>query len=107
MTPQFWLWLDAIAMAVGAALILVIGKRRTEAEESHTIYHGIVPIIAACAYLAMAFGQGSLELPVGAVVDQASGTAAVITRTFYYARYIDWSFTTPLLLLPPRRGISG
>ncbi len=100
MTSQFWLWLDAIAMAVGAALILVIGKRRTASEEGHTIYHGIVPIIAACSYLAMALNQGSLVLPVGELVNPAQGTALVVGRTFYFARYIDWAFTTPLLLLP-------
>ncbi len=113
MTSQFWLWLDAIAMAIGAAAILAIGKRRTAAEESHTIYHGIVPIIASCSYLAMAAGQGSLNLPVGALVNPAQGTTVLLSRVFYFARYIDWSFTTPLLLLPlaqvathgaPRRG---
>jgi bacteriorhodopsin len=92
MTPQFWLWLGFAGMSAGAALILVMGKRRTAAEETDTIIHGIVPIIAACSYLAMATGQGSIQLPAG----PDAGTA---TRAFYFARYIDWSFTTPLLLL--------
>ena len=100
MTSQFWLWLDVFGMAVGAAAILFLGKRRTAAEEGHMLYHGIVPIIAALSYLAMASGQGSLPLPVGALVDPAAGTAVVVNRVFYFARYIDWSFTTPLLLLP-------
>ena len=39
----------------------------------------------------MASGQGSVLLPV----DGAAG----VTRVFYYARYADWTFTTPLLLL--------
>jgi len=91
MTAQFWLWLDAIAMLVGGGLILAIGKRRTGHEEAHTVIHGIVPIIAACLYLLMATGQGSILLPV--LPDSAA------TRIFYYARYIDWTFTTPLLLM--------
>ncbi len=99
MTPQFWLWLDAIAMAIGAGAILAIGKRRTPAEEAHTIYHGIVPIIAAVSYLAMAARQGTVPIATALLGDPATGTDLVLTRTFYFARYIDWTFTTPLLLL--------
>ncbi|WP_342150556.1 bacteriorhodopsin [Methylorubrum sp. SB2] len=92
MTPQFWLWLGFAGMAAGAAAILFLGKRRTQAEEADTIIHGIVPIIAACSYFAMATGQGSLVLPAGP-------EAAEAARQFYFARYIDWAFTTPLLLV--------
>ncbi|KQP88335.1 bacteriorhodopsin [Methylobacterium sp. Leaf117] len=92
MTPQFWLWLGFAGMAAGAAAILFLGKRRTQAEEADTIIHGIVPIIAACSYFAMATGQGNILLPAG---PEAADTA----RQFYFARYIDWTFTTPLLLL--------
>ncbi len=99
MTPQFWLWLDTIAMAVGGAAILFLGKRRTAGEESHTIYHGIVPIIAALSYLAMAAGQGVVPIAVALIDDPSQSTDLLLTRTFYYARYIDWAFTTPLLLL--------
>lgn len=88
MTAQFWLWLDTVVMVAGGLVLLLMGKRRTKGEEGHTIFHGIVPIIAACSYFAMAVGQGSILLPVGAA-----------TRVFYFARYVDWTFTTPLLLL--------
>ena len=90
MDSQFWLWLDTLAMLAGGAVILAVGKQRTGHEQAHTIYHGIVPIIAACSYLAMAVGQGSVILGHG---------AANPGRLFYFARYIDWAFTTPLLLL--------
>ncbi|WP_298951486.1 bacteriorhodopsin [uncultured Methylobacterium sp.] len=92
MTPQFWLWLGFAGMAAGAASILFLGKRRTPAEEADTIIHGIVPIIAACSYFAMATGQGSIVLPAGP-------DAADAARQFYFARYLDWTFTTPLLLV--------
>jgi bacteriorhodopsin len=45
---------------------------------------GIVTTIASLAYLTMATGHG--------FVIKCNG------RAFYYARYIDWIFTTPLLL---------
>ncbi len=91
MDSRFWLWLTTAIMLVGGLAILAIGKRRTPSEELHTALHGIVPIIAACSYFAMAIGQGAITLPV---LGAPEGT----TRIFYYARYIDWSFTTPLLL---------
>ncbi len=100
MTSEFWLWLDTIAMLIGGMAILVIGKQRTAHEQAHTIFHGIVPIIAACSYLAMASGQGSITLPVGVILPAAPGdTVGIVERIFYWARYVDWSFTTPLLLL--------
>ena len=90
MTDQFWLWLGFALMAAGAAAILVKGGRKTPEEEMATVLHGTVPIIAACSYFAMAVGQGSIPLhsTVGGGVDY----------NFYFARYIDWTFTTPLLL---------
>ena len=46
--------------------------------------HGIVPIIAACSYLAMATGQGLVTLPrVGGAI-LAGETAP--TRIFYLAQ---------------------
>ena len=90
MTAEFWLTLDAVLMLAGGAATLVLGRSRTSKEQAHTIYHGIVPIIASCAYFAMAAGQGSIVLH----------TADPGGRLFYFMRYVDWSFTTPLLLLP-------
>ncbi len=88
------LWLTTFIMTGGGLLILATGKRRTAAEELHTVLHGIVPIIAACSYFAMATGQGAIILGADAA---AAGTGA--GRIFYFARYIDWTFTTPLLLV--------
>jgi len=86
------LWLTTFIMTAGGLLILLTGKRRTAAEELHTVLHGIVPLIAACSYFAMATGQGAVILGADAA---APGTG----RIFYFARYIDWTFTTPLLLV--------
>ena len=82
-------------MLIGGLTNLAVGKRRTPTEGLQTVLHGLVPIIAACSYFAMATGQGAIDLPTDAAL--LTGTHA--TRTFYYARYIDWTFTTPLLLL--------
>ncbi|TPG59011.1 rhodopsin [Roseomonas nepalensis] len=92
MNDQFWLWIGVAGMSAGAALILLTGGSRTPREGMATILHGIVPIIAACSYFAMAVGQGSIVLPSG-VPGAGSG------YDFYFARYIDWLFTTPILLI--------
>ncbi len=91
------LWVTTIIMLVGGLLILATGKRRTSSEGLHTVLHGVVPIIAACSYLAMATGQGLVSLPTVGGAILAGETAP--TRVFYYARYVDWTFTTPLLLV--------
>ena len=88
------LWLTTFIMTAGGLFILLTGKRRTPSEELHTVLHGIVPLIAACSYFAMATGQGAITL--GA---DAAAVATGAGRTFYFARYIDWTFTTPLLLV--------
>ena len=91
MSPDRILWVTCFIMAAGGLALLFTGKRRTATEELTTVCHGIVPLIAACSYFAMATGQGAVHLPT------APGAEA--TRVFYYARYVDWLFTTPLLLL--------
>lgn len=84
MTETTWFWIGATGMTLGAVVIFLTSKARTPDEEGHRVIHTIVPIIAACAYLAMALGQGGSQLG---------------ERTFWYVRYLDWSITTPLLLL--------
>lgn len=95
MSSNTILWITTIIMVLGGLLILAKGKRRTPSEGLHTVLHGIVPIIAACSYFAMATGQGLVVLPTDTAVAAGGGG----TRVFYFARYIDWSFTTPLLLI--------
>lgn len=85
MTEQSWFYVGMVGMALGALALFLYGRRRTQDEESHTLIHVIVPIVAACSYFAMAQGQGGKIMPDGHV--------------FYYARYVDWIITTPLLLL--------
>jgi bacteriorhodopsin len=83
-TETAWFWVGAVGMAVGAVIIFAVSKQRTQDEEAHKVVHVVVTLVAACAYLAMAFGQGGWE---------TGG------RTFWWARYVDWTVTTPLLLL--------
>lgn len=85
MSETTWLWIGAIGMLAGSGLLFATGGSRTQDEEGHRITHGLVPLFAAIAYFAMAVHQGGVTLAGG--------------REFLYARYIDWSVTTPALLL--------
>ncbi len=85
MTLNNWLWVGFGGMAIGSLILLAQGwNRRTRDEENHYFLHVFVTLTAAASYLAMAVGQGSIHLADG--------------RDFYFARYLDWSITTPMLL---------
>lgn len=70
-------------LSLGSLAIYVTGSKEPPSRH-HTLLHASVPFIAATAYLAMAFGIGTLI--------KFDGTAT------YLARYADWSVTTPILL---------
>ena len=81
---KFWLWLGFAGMIAGTLAILSFWRRFKEEDRFHVVIGLMVTTIAAAAYYAMASGQ------------------AVVTfgeHTVYFGRYIDWLFTTPLLLL--------
>jgi bacteriorhodopsin len=52
---------------------------------------------ASVAYFCMASDLGSVAIPVEFV--RGTYNANPVTRSIWYARYIDWTITTPLLLL--------
>ncbi len=85
MTETNWLWIGTLGMLAGSLLLFLAGGRRTQDEEGHSLIHGFVPLFAAISYFAMAVHQGEAALTSG--------------RVFLFARYIDWSVTTPALLL--------
>jgi bacteriorhodopsin len=82
--------MDQTAFMIGftimslAALAIYAKGSKTPPSRHHTLLHATVPFIATTAYLAMAFGIGTLA--------KADGSAT------YMARYADWAVTTPILL---------
>lgn len=80
-----WFWIGAALLAVGMMFFLLMGLADGPGHENHFTTSFFINLIAATTYLAMAMGLGSAVNADGNV--------------FYYARYIDWLLTTPLLLL--------
>jgi len=68
-------------------------------EKRARIFHWLsaaVLTIAMVSYLAMSTGMGITYVPIH---HQSQGGQVHYLRQVYYARYVDWLFTTPLLLV--------
>lgn len=77
-------WIYVGAMAIGALYFISLSNNPRGVPKYEYLVATFIPIWSGLAYMAMALGQGKVEV------------AGQIT---HYARYIDWIVTTPLLLL--------
>jgi len=86
-SESVWLWIGTVGMLLG--MLYFIAKGRSETDEQMQEFYIItifVPAIAFTSYLLMALGYGVIEIPNH-------------NQPIYWARYADWLFTTPLLLV--------
>ena len=79
-----WLWIGTIGMTIGALSFLVLGRGAQDEGRDFFVITFFIALVAATSYLAMAMDQGIVTID---------------GREVFYARYIDWLITTPLLLL--------
>ena len=89
-SEAIWLWIGTIGMALG--LLYFLGRGWSVTDRKLKQFYAInifVTTIAFSMYFSMATGFGLVE------VELLDGTVLDI----YWARYADWLFTTPLLLL--------
>jgi bacteriorhodopsin len=78
------LWVVSAIMILGCLAFIVMSVRSRD-DNRHFFYaSAFIPLVAATLCFAMASGYGTI----------VQGG-----HTFYFARYIDWLMTTPLLLL--------
>lgn len=82
---SLWFWIGAVALGAGCLFFFVMGALDGPGHENHYNTSFFINLIAATTYAAMAFGMGKGTTGDGNV--------------FFYARYIDWALTTPLLIL--------
>ncbi|WP_082224603.1 bacteriorhodopsin [Halolamina rubra] len=88
-SESIWLWLGTIGMFVGMLYFIARGWGETdERRQEFYIVTIFITAIAFVNYLAMALGFGLTTV-----------TIAGEELPIYWARYTDWFFTTPLLLL--------
>ena len=86
---SIWLWIGTLGMFVGMVYFIARGWGETdERRQEFYIVTIFITAIAFVNYLAMALGFGLTIIEIGNE-----------ELPIYWARYTDWFFTTPLLLL--------
>jgi bacteriorhodopsin len=94
-----FLFIGVAGMALGAFFIAAIGVKLGR-ESHHAVASFFVCAIAACMYLLMATGQGVGLITEHTILLHPTGLVPIAhARLEYFGRYIDWVFTTPLLLV--------
>ena len=83
MTEQMWLWFYVVCMASGAFLFYIWSRNPRGVPQYEYAVAMLIPVWSGLAYTAMALGQGTIQID---------------GETVYFARYLDWIVTTPLLL---------
>lgn len=79
-----WFWFGFVGLLAGSLLLIYLMSKIKSKNKVHGLIALLVTIIATISYYALARGQA--DITVGGHV-------------VYIGRYIDWMFTTPLLLL--------
>ncbi len=77
-------WSYVAVMALSAVAILSMARKPKGVPQYKYLIHAFVVIWSGLAYSAIALGQGTIEIG---------------GETVYFARYLDWVVSTPLLLL--------
>ena len=77
-------WAYVAVMALSALAILTMARNPQGVPQYKYLIHTFVVVWSGLAYSAIAFGQGTVDIG---------------GETVYFARYIDWVVSTPLLLL--------
>lgn len=90
------------AMTVSSAVFALLSWRVPVSRRLYYVTTTLMPLVSALAYFAMASGQAS-ALNCETVRDRHAhhvpDTFHDVCRQVYWARYVDWALTTPLLLL--------
>ncbi|GAA5892110.1 hypothetical protein JCM8208_001436 [Rhodotorula glutinis] len=101
-----WLWAVFAVMGLSAIALLVLGHAtRPIGERAFHELAAALCFTASIAYYSMASDLGATPIEVefirGGTLGQNWVDIGVLrpTRSIWYARYIDWTITTPLLLL--------
>ncbi len=83
-TVQQWFWFGFVGLGAGSLVIIYLMDKLPAKKRFHALLALLITSIATISYYALARGQADITV-AGHVV--------------YIGRYLDWVFTTPLLLL--------
>ncbi|POY70812.1 hypothetical protein BMF94_6224 [Rhodotorula taiwanensis] len=95
-----WLWAVFCVMALSAIALLVLGHTtRPVGERAFHELGAALCATASIAYFALASDLGATPVLVEFLHGSQLVNGAYPYRQVWYARYIDWTITTPMLLL--------
>lgn len=93
------LWVICVFMGVTSLVFYFLAARAPIQKRLFHFITSVITTIAFLSYFAMATGDG-VNWRTISVAENSSHTITEITkRQVYWARYVDWALTTPLLLL--------
>lgn len=95
------LWVVFVIMASASVIFAAMSWKIPVSRRLYHVITTLITITAAISYFAMATGDAS-SFSCSKVKDhhgKLPSTHHLLCRQVYYARYIDWAITTPLLLL--------
>jgi len=100
-TGERTLWVVFVIMVVSSIAFYVMAFRVPVQKRLFHIVTAFITTFAAISYFAMAVGDGISynHITVKVVNKHVPDITKHVYRQVYWARYVDWSVTTPLLLL--------
>ncbi|KAI1260915.1 hypothetical protein F5Y18DRAFT_217430 [Xylariaceae sp. FL1019] len=93
------LWVVCIVMGLSSLAFYIMAMKAPVQKRLFHIITAIVTTIAFLSYYAMATGDGVSYHETVIHQTKQHVVTEVLRRQVYWARYVDWSLTTPLLLL--------
>jgi bacteriorhodopsin len=95
------LWVVFIVMVISSAVFAGLSYRVPVSKRLYHVITTLITIFAAISYFAMATGQGTSvnHIKLRHTHQHVPDTFTYVDRQVFWARYVDWSVTTPLLLL--------
>jgi len=95
------LWVVFVLMIIASAGFTALSWKIPLNRRLYHVITTIITITAALSYFAMATGHGVsvVTTTVREQHDHVPDTFVEVKRQVYWARYVDWAITTPLLLL--------
>lgn len=95
------LWVVFVLMVIASAAFAALSWRVPIQRRLYHVITTLITITAAISYFAMATGHGVSvhKITIRHQNDHTPDTFTYVHRQVFWARYVDWTLTTPLLLL--------
>ncbi|KAI1389775.1 opsin-1 [Hypoxylon trugodes] len=93
------LWVVCVLMGLSSIAFYIMAMRVPVQKRLFHVLTALVTTFAFLSYYAMATGDGIASHTYVSGRSRHGAITEVVKRDVYWARYLDWSLTTPLLLL--------